>query len=380
MEFSRKSDFSTIDKTLETERDSISGLELEEGNWFWRVSREKVSTVTRSFSVLSSLSEPTVESPRDGQDIVVSGENGVPLSWKDVSGATRYTVSVLSSDGNEVWQGNAKTSSANVPLKTGNYLARVQAFADGSELAAARTSAVSSVRFSVRTPDSVELLYPDDGSSISGLDALRRATVFSWRFGRDKANDVSFVLSKVESNGKQKEVENRKNARSPVRLERLTAGRYIWKVIANSADGIPLSSNEQSFTIEDVPPLSKVVISQPANGAVLGANFFRKNRRIVLSWKQVSGATAYSFALYRRASDDSLVPISTEKNLRTTSVTISDLASLDVGDFEWNVTAFAYARDGFEERRSPVATGKFTIDFDSPTQVEGVQPGRMYGE
>ena len=46
----------------------------------------------------------------------------------------------------------------------------------------------------------------------------------------------------------------------------------------------------------------------------------------------------------------------------------------------WNVTAYSYAKDGFEERRSPVATGEFTIEFASPKQIKAETPGRMYSD
>ena len=56
------------------------------------------------------------------------------------------------------------------------------------------------------------------------------------------------------------------------------------------------------------------------------------------------------------------------------------LSVLDVGNFEWNVTAFSYAKDGYEERRSPVAKGSFSIKFEAPKQITIDNASRMYSE
>ena len=53
---------------------------------------------------------------------------------------------------------------------------------------------------------------------------------------------------------------------------------------------------------------------------------------------------------------------------------------LDVGYFEWNVTAFSYAKDGYEERRSDVAEGTFRIHFDTPSQIKTERKDRMFIE
>ena len=59
---------------------------------------------------------------------------------------------------------------------------------------------------------------------------------------------------------------------------------------------------------------------------------------------------------------------------------LKDLSLLDIGDFEWNVTAYSHARDGFEEQKSKVATGNFKIEFDLPGKVQTIDPGKLYGE
>ena len=51
----------------------------------------------------------------------------------------------------------------------------------------------------------------------------------------------------------------------------------------------------------------------------------------------------------------------------------------DVGNFEWAVTPYSYAKDGYLEQKGSASVGVFKIDFAAPTKVEGVQPGKMYG-
>ena len=67
-----------------------------------------------------------------------------------------------------------------------------------------------------------------------------------------------------------------------------------------------------------------------------------------------------------------------EKGIKGTKLKYKKLNSLDVGDFVWNVTAFSYQRDGFEERRSLTASQEFRIDISSPVQIKTENTGRMY--
>ena len=53
---------------------------------------------------------------------------------------------------------------------------------------------------------------------------------------------------------------------------------------------------------------------------------------------------------------------------------------LDVGEFEWQVIAYSYAKDGFQEQHSKVAIGTFSIEFEKPKKIKTKDPGRLYAQ
>lgn len=353
---------------------SVTGLPA--GTWWWRVAGVDGAEASeaRSLTVLPSLGAPSAISPADGEELVLRDGEGARLSWTAVDGADRYSVSVSGAGGSSVWRGAVPGTSASPALPAGSYTVRVQAEADGGAFGP-RAGRASSWSFSVRGAEPISLLSPSDGEEVDGLTALRRPTSFSWDEGRDSAGGVTFTLTRIDGR-KARVVERVEGAPMPVRVARLRSGRYSWRVDGVSRGGIPLGSGERGLVVGEVEPLPPAVLSEPSDGAVLGPDFFRRNRSLPFSWGAVQGATAYSFTLRRSGGG----VVRAERNVRGTAFVFGDLSSLDVGEFEWEVVPLALASDGFEERRGAAARGSFRIQFDQPTRVEGVSPGRMYGD
>ena len=162
-------------------------------------------------------------------------------------------------------------------------------------------------------------------------------------------------------------------------LNRLTGGSYSWKIVASTAGGIPLDSQTMNFIIEETPNLPPAILDSPAQNLVMDGSYFRQHRSIDFTWKEVPGATSYTFALYKIDSDGRQKLVYSKKNIKSCEQRLDDLSMLDVGDFEWTVTPFSYAKDGYLEQQGRAAGHRFKIDFASPTRVENVQPGKMYG-
>ena len=112
----------------------------------------------------------------------------------------------------------------------------------------------------------------------------------------------------------------------------------------------------------------------------MDGEYLKNHRAIEFIWKEVPGATAYTFALYKREASGARKLVYTEKNTKAALVRIRELSILDVGTFEWTVTPYSYAKDGYLEQKGNVASQSFRIDFASPTKIEAVQPGKMYGK
>ena len=362
-------------------------LDLNDGSYFWRVgvlspySDEMVYTSARSFKVLGQLASPVITKPLSGATLTVYGENPVRITWNGVSDADYYRVKVY--DQNEKLVGEVSSTKflyANLSLPPATYKCTVQAFTEETELSPRRSGKLSESKFTVRLPLPVKLMSPANNAKIDGLTAVRSQTTFTWQQG-DKVARSQFVLKKRQSNGNMKTIQTLNNPKNQIRLSRLESGTYEWTITASSADGIPLDAEKSfTFTVNPLPQLASAKLVSPAANQKIGADYLKKNRSITFSWGNVKGATDYHFILYQKNANGSLKKVYEQKNLRSSEIKIKDLSILDIGDFEWNVTAYAHAKDGYEEQKSKAASGNFKIDFTLPGKVQTIDPGKLYGE
>mgnify|MGYP002853453832 FL=1 len=373
--------FQNIQIERTTSSSVIDNFNLPSGNYWWRVGVRGENgaltgiTQSRMFTVLSELSPPEILSPTQNQEVTVYNYAPVTISWQRVGDAEYYSVKITKSNGELVKENKqVRDTQAQFVLEEGNYVVAAQAIAS-----ATRISVPSERNFSVRSPSKILAQSPANGTRIAGLTALRNPLIFTWVQGRDRVSSYKFILSKVQRDGSLKVVESIDTAKTTVSLNRLTEGSYSWKVAASTSEGIPLDSTSLSFVVEATPDLTSPVLESPANNFVMNGAYLKNHRVIEFTWKEVAGATAYTFALYKREADGSRKVVYTERNTKAASARIKDLSILDVGTFEWQVTPFSYAKDGYLEQKGAASTATFRIDFASPTRVEGVQPGKMYG-
>ena len=387
-QISKKSDFSSVAKESELSVTSSSNVILDEGKYWWRVGAKLPDgtlegfTAPRAFTVLRTLDVPRYVSPAEGASLISYNNSPVAISWRNVGGADCYNVRVYNEKGDVVAQNPAvKGVRTSFVLPPAKYTCRIQAVALESEVSAQRASALNSVSFSVREPVPVAQTVPLAAAKVDGLSALRKPVVFSWKSRTDKAVFYEFVLSKKQADGTSRVVERYSTGtRETTSVPRLTEGTYTWQIVASTADGFPINSMLREFTVGPVELLPNVNLVAPANKFVMDSTYLRRNRTIVFNWNEVEGATEYYFALYRKGSGKTLVPVMNQHGVKGTSVQLKNLAMLDVGEFVWNVTAFRYAKDGYEEQHSRVATSEFKISFDEPGKIQTIKPGRMYGE
>ena len=384
LQISQNPNFSTVQIERATSASFMDNISLPAGNYWWRIGvRTENGTVGaftqgRMFTVLSDLASPEIVSPSENQELVAYNSSPVTVSWKAVSGADYYSVRIYTKDETLYRsQSEIRTTSSDVVLESGEYICRVQAFSDTA--GGTRAGAVASRAFSVRAPSVIVTQTPANGATIEGLSALREPIVFTWSGSRESAVNYRLVLSKVQNDGSVKVVNSITSTKNSASLNRLTEGTYIWKIAASTSAGIPLDSKESRFVVSKVPDLERAVLASPERGLVMGAEYLKSHRTIDFTWNEVSGATSYSFVLYKVESNGSRKAVYSERNTKASSVTIKDLSILDVGTFEWSVIPYSYAKDGYLEQKGATATSTFKIDFASPTRVEAVKPGTLYG-
>ena len=385
LQISKNPSFSTIERELTTSAAFLDNISLPSGNYWWRVGVRVgegaaiAFTQGRMFTVLSDLPSPDILVPYPNQELMAYNASPVTLSWSEVSGADYYSAKIYSKAGTLIKsKDEIRSTSTDFVLDEGEFTFSIQAVSEGE--GGSRAGTIASRTFTVRSPSVIVTQTPADGSTIDGLTALRSPLLFTWTGSREGADSYQLILSKVQNDGSVKVVSNTSSSKTSASMNRLSEGSYVWKVAASTKEGIPLDSKEARFVISKIPDLEKALLLAPAKEFVIGASYLKSHRTIEFSWSEVSGATSYSFVLYKVESNGSRKAVYSERSAKASSVTIKDLSILDVGSFEWSVTPYSYAKDGYLEQKGPVATSSFKIDFASPTKVEAVNPGVLYGK
>ena len=365
--------------------EKLDDVDLPSGIYFWRVgveskNGEKIGfSDSRTLNILKKLSLPEVILPSQNSMSLTYAEKSSHFVWKNSDGADYYNIKITDKNGKIIAEKSGiKENSANFVLPPEKYNVSVQAFSEETVVSPMRASSVSNVSFALRNPVPVELIFPNSLEKIDGLSAIRMPTVFLWKNEIDIHAKSEFVLYRISSDGTEKKVYSVLNPKNEVKIERLTEGNYRWQILASTADGIPLDSSKNTFSVSKIPLLQNVTLLQPENNFVIGNSYLKNNRFITFSWKEISGATDYKFALYQKFADGSAKLIYSE-NTEKTEIQIKK-QNFDIGDFEWSVSAFCHAKDGYEEQHSRVSTGIFKIRVELPGKIRLIKPGKMYAK
>ena len=387
IQFADSKDFTSIKTEKKLQKTKFEDLNLEEGSWWWRIgSVNEDGTYTdftepRHLQVLKELSAPEIIGLSNNQEILIAAGIPVTFNWSAVKGADYYNVRVFDSKNKVVAENpSVKNTSVRFNLDNDSYSFKVQAVSAQTDYSPLRTGPVSNIDFSVRTPSPLIAVSPAYGEKITGLAAIKNPLTFSWKNGIDKPVYAEFILKKRQNDGSLKVVESTKVTKNTISIPRLTPGSYTWQITASTKEGFPINSAENSFTITSVESLAKPVLTSPQNKFVMKTEYLRKNRTISFEWNPVFDATDYNFILYKKEKNGKLTAVYSENNVKATKIRFKNLASLDVGDFVWNVTAFSFAKDGFEERRSQTVSGEFRIEFEAPKQIQTEKNGKFYSE
>lgn len=386
IQISSSKDFSSVQVEKTVPGTTIENINLPHGEYYWRVATEGMDgeleyTQPNHLVVQKELTAPNVTNVKDEAEVLIAKDAPVKLNWSPVQGADFYNVRVYDSDNKLVAEKpEAAGTSASFTLPDDSYSVKIQAVASQTEISPLRTGPVETVEFTVRTPEALTALSPAPSAKIDGLSALRTPVNFTWRTGRDKAVSTELIIKKRQDDGTLRTVESIKTNKTTASVPRLTTGSYTWQVIASTQDGIPINTEPVSFTVTSVASLNRPMLMSPKHNLTMDASYLRKNRSITFEWKEVADATEYNFVLYKKLINGSLTPVYTEKGVKGNKVKLKKLTMLDLGEFEWDVTAYSFAKDGYEERRSQPAQATFKIKFDAPKQITTEKTGRMFSE
>lgn len=386
LQISTSPDFNAISLERKTSANSLENLTLPKGEYYWRVGIENIDgniefTQPNHLVVQNELQTPVITNIRENAELLIAQNSLVKINWTKVEGADYYNLKVYDRNNHLITERPEATgNTVSLDLPDDSYTVKIQAVSSQTLSSPIRTGPVESVDFSVRRPTQVTALRPYASERIDGLSALRNPVNFTWKDGSDKSVTQELLLKKRQADGSLKEVERLKVSKNTVSIPRLTSGSYTWQIIASTKEGIPVNSDVNGFTVTEVASLTKPLLTSPSRNFTMDSAFLRKNRTISFEWNEVPGATEYQFNLYSRDRNGNLHTIVSERGIKGNKYRFRKLSSLDVGSFEWNVTAYAYAKDRYEEQRSETVSSSFTIKIDTPKQIQTEKSGRMFSE
>lgn len=389
VEIAKDEAFTQIVQSVNSNGISYTGFNIPEGKYFWRVRAvdtaeysEIEKTGSRVLNVIKPLDVPEIILPANNSTLTIYSGDAVKLSWKEIPESDYYVVKFIDEKNNTVISqyDSIKTNAVNVSLPSDKKIkCSVQAFCDEKENSPERGSKASEVSFNIKTFSKIRLVAPQNNARIEGLAALKKPVVFAWTEDTQEKKK-EFVLTKLYPNGTTKVISSVNNPTGSVSVSRLTAGTYRWTVNAVTKEGFSVSpDNSFTFTVSQVPDLPAVKLNVPSDKFVIDIDYLRVNRTIRFNWSPVTGATDYNFVLYQRNPNGTLKRIVSE-NITETEYVFTDLKALDVGTFDWQVTAFTHAYDGFEEQKGIISSSSFVVNLDLPDTVKTKDPGKMYAE
>lgn len=382
-------DFETILFSKTTQNSSVSGIQLEEGKYYWRVG----NSAPKSFIIQESLENPKLVAPEKDQIMLSEKNIQIQFSWQPIPKADYYkfTLKELSANQEETEIKEANTivlnkikdnfvqvfvSASQEKLK--QYEWSVQAFKEESENSSAIIGKPSFSYFYARSPNRIIQSFPKNEDSISGLDALLNELQFKW-ISSDAVETQNFILEKEEiEDGKitKKTIATISCKECLATVTGLEPGKYWWKIIAVTPGNSDISTKDEwSFTVKDIPPLSKPILKKPAEKTVFGADYLRKFHTINFEWEKVPLANEYIFTISKKDSKSPLI----QRKMIQNKIEI-DILDIDLASFEWTVQAFRKNKNGKLIQQSECANSSFKIELPKPKQVQALDMGIQYGE
>ncbi len=380
IEFARNEDFTDIVYSAGGEK-SCSGVNLDEGIYYWRVrsdgSSNKVFSDSRILNVRPKLKAPELKSPSMYSILAPEAGEKTTFSWGKLPGADYYNFT-LRQKGSEKILASATTAgtSTRVDLSSypeGDFEWQVQAIEEEKVDSTARKSEEAKGDFTVDILKNVLLSYPESGAKIDGIKAIEKPGTVRWK-EIEKAYNVKFTLSK-SPDGRSDPLMSVRNPKNEIQLDQLKPGRYYWTVTATNKNGFDISAQEvRTFTILPVPDLPQVKQVSPLNYEKFNAEKIRKSRKILFKWQPVKNAADYSFTL--RDKNGEILKTLTGN---FTAFELEDMASLGNGTYTWSVQARRKIDDGTIVARSPVVSGEFTINLPRAKDIIIDDTGTLYG-
>lgn len=387
-QISNSSDFSHLLVDAKTANSGFDGVALKEGTYYWRVITNvgdtEIKTETKKLIVAPPLPKPKLIDI-DKRVIIMPNEPNT-FKWTPAVGADYYQIKISKQGLEETpLYENLFITDTEVELDLqhitdGSYVVSIQGFATATLTSSRRYGLAEDSEIVFRHLMPAELKLPENNARIDGIKAILEPSVLKWSSVESIANSTVTL----EKSGEKKPVFIAHNSGFTVQLPPLEAGKYTWRVTAESTEGLDVSSREDfNFSVLPIPPLPAVQFISPEKNAVLNASFFKNNRAITFSWNKIDDATEYSIIIYnenKRNKPLFTAHIPLEKEKETPVIEFKELSLLSRGTFFVEVKAMRKLKDGKLLQDGIVSKLKFEIDLPIKTKIETNETGVLYGK
>jgi len=164
-------------------------------------------------------------------------------------------------------------------------------------------------------------------------------------------------------------------------LPSLGPGNYEWTIKAKTLDDLDISAADTyHFTVEEIPPFEAPSNAHTEGNGLFNTDYLRKTPYIVFHWNKVKHASDYVLEI--RNHRNKVLKSQIINGNANTSFKLEDLASLEKGDFNWQVKAILMDKNKKVILiNGEAAQESFTIDYNLKTSgAKKKNTGALYAE
>ncbi len=357
VQFAKDSSFRNLETSIVTKNTSTSGLNLDAGDYYWRIVTTTDAGIFTSdpvhFVVEPTLPAPECVTPGNDTRVVVSDNKTIALSWKPVETADYYQLRVypsddmnepiyedtfIENDGSSVY--TKYVSFAGLPERS--YIWTVQAFREETDGRSRASSLTGKYSFYLRILKPITLSDPTDKMVFEGLDVVMNPPEMGWN-SIDELNESELLIYKG-SVAEENIVASLEDPERKTTMPRLYEGTYFWTVRGITFDDLDASSRQiRNFTVKKIPPMDAPEKVSPKTSDVFSTDYFDRTLDVTFSWKPVLYATKYVVTV---SDSDGNVLKTAEVASPDTSCSVNFGDIVHDGIFNWTVEARTIFDDG----------------------------------
>ncbi|HUZ18293.1 MAG TPA: hypothetical protein VMV68_07885 [Spirochaetia bacterium] len=391
VQLSTTPDFSAIYSQITTNLNNTTFGSIPPGTYYWHVlligsdGSTLLTSGDESFTVMPPLVAPVAVTPEGGAVLDLINPKKIDFGWDGDPRSKFYDFTLYSGGASGARQviakaDNLKANSYSLSdlsgLGRGDYSWSVVAHNPQAFNASAQQTLPTISTFSIgdlRVIPAPALQSPADASTIDGVKALDNGVTFRWIPPDPLGTATVLVASDPAFTQNVKQLSAGPGA-AAVHAAELLPGTYYWRVDARTRDGIaaPASAHDE-FTVTALASLAEPSRLSPARGS---EDDMWNKKALSFSWQAVPDATGYIISLTNSSTGREIF-----RNVRVSGseYSFSDLANLDVGNFQWEIQAYQSDNSGAVVRESSVVKLPFRIILGNSIGTPNVKsPSRVF--